>query len=172
MKEYFKIVKDFPKPGISFVDVNSVLNNQEWRFYVETSLQVNIRRTFASHRVDKIVGIESRGFLFLNSIADEYECGVVLARKPGKLPGEVQSISYGTEYSKDILEIQVSSIKPGDRVIIHDDILATGGTARAVAILVEQMGGEVLGYSFIGEIKDLEGRKLLGNSTISCPYQF
>lgn len=171
MKNKFKIHLDFPKEGVSFLDISPILANKELRREMKKLLNDSIDSTFFSERVDKVVGIESRGFLFLNSIADERRCGVVLARKPGKLPGKVISVSYGTEYSKDSIEMQVGSISPGDNVIIHDDILATGGTALAVKELVERLGGTVIGFSFIGEIEFLEGRKLLGRN-ISSPIKF
>lgn len=173
LKSLFRVVEDFPKPGISFIDITSILENGTSRTLVKESLTKNINETFGGTWVDKIVGIESRGFLFLDSIAEEYEdVGIILARKPGKLPGEVVTKSYGTEYSKDSMEMQLGSIKEGDRVIIHDDILATGGTALAVTKLVEGMGGIVVGYSFLGEIDGLEGRSILNNVSVACPFKF
>lgn len=172
MKSYFEIFQDFPKEGISFVDINSVLLDPIKRDDVKKLILFSITKNLYPTKFNKVVGVESRGFLFLNSIADEFNCGVVLARKSGKLPGEVETAVYGTEYSKDSLEMQKHSIQPGDKVLIHDDILATGGTAQAVKQIVESLGGIVVGFSFIGEIDGLQGRDLLGDVPISCPIKF
>lgn len=158
MKEYFKVYENFPKEGISFLDINSVLLDIEKRTELKNSLVDSLSKYGT---VDKVIAIESRGFLFGPAIADSLNSGLVLVRKPGKLPGDVIKYEYDTEYSKDALEIQVGAIQPGDRVIIHDDILATGGTALAAAKLVHTLGGEVIAFSFVGEIEFLNASKRL-----------
>jgi adenine phosphoribosyltransferase len=152
MKDYFDVYKDFPKEGISFLDINSVLLDTDKRSELKMAI-LKSNSIYLESKVDKVIAIESRGFLFGGYLADYLMAGLVLVRKPGKLPGEVVSHTYDTEYSKDTLEIQLKSIKPGDKVIIHDDILATGGTALAAATLVRKLGGEVIGFSFLGEIE-------------------
>lgn len=164
-----KVYKDFPKPGCDFLDINSELNDPfkltELRDELLESLIEGPNSFYG--KVDKVVAIESRGFLFGTSIAATLGAGLSLARKPGKLPGEVITQEYDTEYSTDSLQIQVDSIEIGDRVLIHDDVLATGGTAEAVARMVELIGGEVVGYSFIAEIMPLKGREKLQGAMIS-----
>lgn len=174
IKDKYKIYKDFPKEGVSFIDINPILLSAEHRDTLKKNISFELDRHFHSMNcdtIDKVIAIESRGFLFGGFIADELGAGLVLARKAGKLPGELISEQYGTEYSNDKLELQVESIKVGDHVLIHDDVLATGGTVLAVKRMVEKLGGIVVGYSFLAEIEFLKGRDVL-ESTVSSILSF
>jgi adenine phosphoribosyltransferase len=159
LKDYIRNVKDFPKEGIMFRDITTLLKNPEsFNFTLEKLLE------FAKGlSVDKVVGIESRGFIFGAVLADRLKCGFIPVRKPGKLPAEKESISYSLEYGVDTLEIHKDAIQKGEKVIIHDDLLATGGTMNAVCKLVEKLGGEVIQLSFIVELSFLNGRSKLSN---------
>lgn len=148
-------VPNFPKEGIIFKDITPVLESPVALKWTGKKLSRSIKEI--NH--DKIVGMESRGFIFGSIMATRNEKGLVLARKPGKLPAEKVSISYDLEYGSASVEIHKSSINPGDKVIIHDDLLATGGTAIACAKLVSQLGGKVVGFSFIIELEELGGVK-------------
>lgn len=150
-------IKDFPKPGIVFKDITPLLKDSE-------TLNMTLRllvRPFLHERAALVVGLESRGFLFGPSIAMQLHAGFVPIRKPNKLPSQTVSASYQLEYGEDKVEIHADAIIKGNRVIIHDDLIATGGTASAATELVERLGGEVVGYSFLIELKALEGRKKL-----------
>ncbi len=157
LKAMIREVPDFPKPGINFYDITTLLKEA-----------TGLRRTvdalaaqFEGVKVDTIIGIEARGFIFAPALAYHMGAGFVPVRKPRKLPAECASISYDLEYGKDTLEIHRDAVGPGQRVIIADDLLATGGTARAVINLVEELGGEVAGLVFVVELEFLPGRKRL-----------
>lgn len=164
-----KVHKNFPSEGVDFLDINPVLNDiKQLRVMREDLISTLLSDSLDLWGIDKVVAIESRGFIFGTDIAMSLNAGLVLARKPGKLPGEIISEGYKTEYSSDKIELQVESINPGDRVLIHDDVLATGGTANTVRKLVERLGGEVVAFSFIVEIDPLKGKDvLLGSKVIS-----
>lgn len=157
LKKLIREVPDFPKAGINFYDITTLLKHPE-----------GLRRTvdalasqFEGERVDAIVGVEARGFIFAPALAYHMGTGFVPVRKPRKLPAECASISYDLEYGKDTLEIHRDAIGNGHRVIIADDLLATGGTARAVCNLVEGLGGEVAALAFVVELEFLTGREKL-----------
>jgi adenine phosphoribosyltransferase len=157
-------VPDFPKPGILFKDISPIFSDQsELRNLITAQARFikNNGRDF-----DKIVAIESRGFLLGTLLAYETGLPLVLARKAGKLPRETVSASYGLEYGSDKIEIHTSDILEDEHVLIVDDVLATGGTASAVADIVDSLGGKVAGFWFLMEIKDLEGQDNLINN---CP---
>ncbi len=156
-KKTIREIPDFPKEGILFYDVTTLLKNPEAYGELITQMAESLRAL----DVDVIVGPEARGFVVGAPVAYAVGAGLVLARKPGKLPAEVFSLSYGLEYGSDSLEIHRDAIKPGMRVAICDDLLATGGTALATAKLVEQMGAEVVGLRFAIELLDLNGRERL-----------
>jgi len=150
-------VKDFPKPGIIFKDITPLLRDSE-------TLNMTLRllvRPFLNEKVELVVGLESRGFLFGPGIAMNLHAGFVPIRKPNKLPSQTVSATYQLEYGEDKVEIHADAIIKGNRVMIHDDLIATGGTAAAATELVERLGGEVVGYSFLIELEALEGRKKL-----------
>lgn len=175
MKNKFKVHKDFPKKGVNFIDINPILNSTEYRKNLQNNISFDLDANFKeldSPAIDKVIAVESRGFIFGSFIADHLEAGLVLARKAGKLPGELLSEKYGTEYSNDVMELQVDSIKEGDQVLIHDDVLATGGTVLAIKKMVEKLGGTVVGYSFLAEIEFLKGRDVLENAIVSSVLSF
>lgn len=157
LKALIREVPDFPKPGINFYDITTLLKHPQ-----------GLRRTvdamadeFRGMQVDTVIGIEARGFIFAPALAYHMGAGFVPVRKPGKLPSECASISYDLEYGQDALQIHRDAIGEGHRVIIADDLLATGGTARAVVDLVEELGGKVVGLGFVVELEFLPGRKKL-----------
>ena len=153
-------VEDFPKKGIIFKDITPILN--------DPLLSEEIVNEFCSSLPDSvthIAGIESRGFLFGFPAAMKNQSGFVLIRKKGKLPYKTVSVSYDLEYGTAEIEMHIDAVKPGDKVIIHDDLLATGGTAVAAAKLIQSQGAEILGFSFVVELAFLEGRKRLEEFT-------
>jgi adenine phosphoribosyltransferase len=157
LKAHIRNVKDFPKPGIMFRDITTLLKNPESFDYTFAQL-ISFTKGLA---INKVVGIESRGFIFGALLAHKLNCGFIPVRKPGKLPAEKVSISYSLEYGEDKLEIHKDAIQPGDKVLVHDDLLATGGTMNAVCQLIEKLGGEIVQVSFIVELSFLKGRDKL-----------
>lgn len=156
-KDYIREVPDFPSPGVSFKDITPLLEDPGAFRGAGEALYAFVRDL----EVQKVVGIESRGFFFAPLLAGKLGAGFIPARKPGKLPHRIQSQTYELEYGTDTLEIHAESIQPGDRVLIHDDVLATGGTARAMCDLVRSLGGEVVQCNFLIELGFLGGRKKL-----------
>ncbi|MCK6601222.1 MAG: adenine phosphoribosyltransferase [Bacteroidetes bacterium] len=150
-------VPDFPKPGIIFKDITPVLQNP--KLLSETAYYF-VHQNMSLH-ADKVVSVESRGFIFGSILANDLHAGFVPVRKKGKLPGDVISTAYTLEYGIAELEIHKDSIRLGDRVIIHDDVLATGGTVAAAIDLVEKLGGKVVGICFLIELSFLGGRERL-----------
>lgn len=157
LKQKIRDVPDFPKPGIIFKDITPLLKDPDTLYLTNRMLA----RPFKSVGVDLVVGLESRGFLFGPPLATQLMAGFVPIRKPDKLPAETVSATYELEYGEDKVEIHADSIIKGNRVLIHDDLIATGGTAAAATELVEKLGGEVIGYSFLIELAALEGTKRL-----------
>lgn len=157
LKEHIRAIPDFPKPGILFYDISTLLGHpQAWRATVE-SLAEAIR----PHRPDLLVGIESRGFLVAAPLAYAIGCGFAMVRKKGKLPGATARYSYDLEYGTDTIEIQEDAISSGQRVIVVDDLLATGGTMQAAIALVQRQGGTVAAAACIIELAFLGGRRRL-----------
>jgi len=160
MEEYFKqmirTVPDFPKKGIMFRDITTLLKDKD-SFRKSADALYDLSKEL---HIDKVVGIDSRGFIFGGILANKLGTGFVLVRKPGKLPAETLKQSYTLEYGEDMLEIHKDSISPGDRILLHDDLLATGGTARAACDLIEKAGGIIVQVSFIIELAFLGGKKL------------
>src|SRR6266849_2122004 len=148
LKKLIREVPDFPKPGILFYDITTLLKDPNGL----RSVIDELGGSSAVKGVDKVVGIEARGFIFAPAVAYALKAGFVPVRKPKKLPAETERIEYQLEYGTDALEIHRDAIQPGQRVLIVDDVLATGGTARAVAKLVEKLGGSVVGLSFVIEL--------------------
>lgn len=157
LKALIREVRDFPKAGINFYDITTLLKHPEGLRKTVDALAA----AFEGEKVDAIIGIEARGFIFAPALAYHMGTGFVPVRKPRKLPSETASISYDLEYGQDTLEIHRDAIGDGHRVIIADDLLATGGTARAVIDLVEQLGGTVVGLVFVVELEFLPGREKL-----------
>ncbi|HEV8249817.1 MAG TPA: adenine phosphoribosyltransferase [Gaiellaceae bacterium] len=159
VKALIRDVPDFPKPGIVFKDIMPLLADADaLRFTVE-----ELADWVAPRKPDLILGAEARGFITGGALACRLGCGFVAARKPGKLPWRTVSAKYALEYGYDVLELHADAITGGQRVIVHDDLLATGGTAKAKCELVEQLGGEVVGVAFIISLDFLNGRDRLAD---------
>ena len=157
LKSHVSDFLDFPKLGITFRDVMPLLYDPLVRDEVTRRLSAKAEQVHPTH----VVGLDARGFLFGVLVADRLGLPFVPARKPIKLPGEVISVTYDLEYGSDAIEMQVGSIPRGARTLIVDDLLATGGTAKATATAVELLGGDVVGFAFVIELLDLHGRGLL-----------
>src|SRR2546422_5930837 len=157
LKTLIREVPDFPKPGVNFDDRTTLLKNPEGLRKTVDALAAE----FEGKKMDTVVGIEARGFIFAPALAYHLGAGFVPVRKPKKLPAERASISYDLEYGQDTLEIHRDAIGEGHRVIVADDLLATGGTAKAVVDLVEGLGGKVVGLVFVVELEFLAGRQKL-----------
>ena len=166
--QYINKVKDFPKKGVLFYDINPLLNEPDVRNLAIYELYQSVERL----EVNKVVCIDARGFILGALIADRLGVGLVPIRKQGKLPGEIIKCSYNLEYGQNSVEIQKSAIKQGERIIIVDDVLATGGTALVAKSLVERLGGKIIKFLFLIEIKSLEGYKKLDNIPIYSLIQY
>ncbi len=164
LKHYIREIPDFPKPSILFYDITTLLKDATgFRSVIDA-----LKQHYEGIKVDTVIGVEARGFIFAPALAYALNAGFVPVRKPKKLPGETSRITYDLEYGSDTLEIHKDAIGDGHRVLIIDDLLATGGTASAVAKLVEQMGGIVAGLGFVVELTFLQGReKLQGRDVFS-----
>ncbi|TLS66314.1 adenine phosphoribosyltransferase [Mariprofundus erugo] len=160
-------VPDFPKPGIIFKDITPLLADGE-----AFSAVIEEMAALVDGRVDAIVGIESRGFIFGAALAQRLGLGLVTVRKPGKLPADVHAVEYELEYGVDRLEIHRDALAPGHRVVIVDDLLATGGTAAATVKLIEMLGAEVVSCLFVIELDFLEGRKALAGTAVASLLHF
>ncbi|TKB94009.1 MAG: adenine phosphoribosyltransferase [Nitrospira sp.] len=162
-------VPDFPKPGILFYDITTLLKDA----HALASITDELTAYYQGHRIAKVIGIESRGFIFAGILANRLSAGFVPVRKPGKLPADNFEVKYSLEYGSNSLAIHRDAIGMGERVLIVDDLLATGGTAAATVSLVRQLGGEIAGLDFLVELQGLKGReKLVGypiHSTILYP---
>jgi adenine phosphoribosyltransferase len=157
LKQLIREVPDFPKPGINFYDITTLLKHPEGLRKAVDALAAE----YDGEKVDTVIGVEARGFIFAPALAYHLGAGFVPVRKPKKLPAECASISYDLEYGQDTLEIHRDAVGNGHRVIIADDLLATGGTAKAVCNLVEGLGGTVVGLVFVVELEFLPGRQRL-----------
>jgi adenine phosphoribosyltransferase len=164
LKAKIRDVPDFPKPGVVFKDIMPLLGDPDG-----LRATIDLLAEWAEPREpDLILGAEARGYITGGALACRLGCGFVAARKPGKLPWRTVAAKYALEYGFDQLEIHADSIRPGQRVLVHDDVLATGGTAKATVDLVEQLGGEVVGLPFLIELTFLNGReRLLGYDVFS-----
>lgn len=159
---YIRNIPDFPKPGIQFKDITPLVRDPAMlRLAVQRLIQ-----PFRGEPLTAVAGMEARGFMFGSLAAWELGVGFVPLRKPGKLPYDVHSISYELEYGTASLEVHVDAVKGGDRVLLVDDLIATGGTAEASCRLVEQLGAEVAGCAFVVELDGLGGRERLGSRRI------
>ncbi len=157
LKTLIREVPDFPKPGILFYDITTLLKDAQGLHDLIDALGAQ----FAGKGIDKVIGIEARGFIFAPAVAYALHSGFVPVRKPKKLPAEVERVEYQLEYGTDALEIHRDAIRKGEHVLIVDDVLATGGTAAAVCQLVEKLGGNVVGLGFVIELDFLKGREKL-----------
>jgi adenine phosphoribosyltransferase len=164
LKQIIREVPDFPKPGILFYDITTLLKDAAGFKNVIDALQAHYRLT----RVDLVLGVEARGFIFAPALAYALGAGFIPVRKPNKLPAKTVRETYQLEYGTDSLEIHEDAIQPGQNVLVVDDLLATGGTAAAVGRLVEKLGGKVAGFGFLVELDFLKGRdKLPGYDVFS-----
>ncbi|MFD2101227.1 adenine phosphoribosyltransferase [Flagellimonas iocasae] len=165
---YVRDIKDFPKQGVIFKDITPLLNNPE---ALARACEALCGFT-TNMKIDKVVGVDSRGFIFAPMLAERLQAGFVPVRKKGKLPYKTVSESYDLEYGSETLEIHTDAIKKGEKVLIHDDVLATGGTASAVCKLVEKLGGEVVQCNFLVELTFLDGAKKLNGYQIEALLQY
>lgn len=168
LKQLIRNIPDFPKPGIQFKDIESITENPEaFAYVIEQFAQAS-----REHKIDKILALDARGFLFGSALAYVQKLPLVMARKKGKLAGECVSESYALEYGDAEVELQKTAIKSTDKVLIIDDLLATGGTAKAAASLVSKVGASVALFAFVIELDDLNGRSQLGDVDIISLLNF
>ena len=168
LRAHIRDIPDFPKPGVVFKDITPLLAHAEgFRATVDA-----IAACFDGQPVDKVLGVEARGFILAAPVADRLGSGFVPVRKAGKLPWEIEQQEYELEYGTDLLEIHRDAIHPGERALIVDDVLATGGTAAATVRLVERLGGEVVGLGFALELTFLGGRSKLANHKIASLLEY
>lgn len=168
LKQFVTIVPDWPKPGIKFKDITTLMDNgQAYKYATD-----QIVHYAKEKQIDLVVGPEARGFIIGCPVAYSLEVGFAPVRKEGKLPRETIKVNYGLEYGSDVLTIHKDAIQPGQRVLITDDLLATGGTIEATIKLVEELGGIVAGIAFLIELTYLEGRKNLNGYDVLTLMQF
>ncbi len=162
LKKIIREVPDHPKPGINFYDLTTLFKNGgAFRTVIE-----RLAERFRGDKIDVIVGIEARGFMLAAALAYEYELGIVPVRKTGKLPWRVTGEDYTLEYGQGRLEVHEDAVEKGQRVLIVDDVLATGGTAAATGRLINRLGATVCGYAFLVELSSLNGRDRLGSDNV------
>ncbi|WP_428378200.1 adenine phosphoribosyltransferase [Lichenicoccus sp.] len=158
LKQHIRSIPDFPKPGVMFRDISTLLRNADaWQVAMG-----RLAKAVAPARPDLLAGVESRGFLLAAPLASKLGCGFVMLRKPGKLPGRTVSLNYELEYGSDSLHIQEDAVVPGQRVVVVDDLLATGGTLSAAIKLLQKVGAEVVASAVLIELGFLDGRSKLG----------
>ena len=167
LESYIYDVPNFPSEGIIFKDITPLLSDSDALNHTIDQL-VEFAQPL---KPDYVIGTESRGFILGGALASKLECGLLIARKPGRLPRETVQAKYELEYGSDVLELHSDSVEDGSRILIHDDLLATGGTARATESLVKQLGAEVVGLAFIVELSFLEGRRHFGETPIKSLIQ-
>lgn len=160
LRKTVRTVPDFPTPGIQFKDITTVLADPELLRFAAQSLAAPYRES----GITRVLGIEARGFIFGAMLADILNVGFILIRKAGKLPYKTSSETYDLEYGTDTIEMHIDAVAAGDRVLIHDDVIATGGTAAATCRLARNAGASVVGFSFLVELEALNGRRLLDPS--------
>ena len=168
LKQHIRNVPDFPKPGILFYDITTLLREPEgFRATVE-----QLAAPYRGRTIDAVVGIESRGFILGAAVAQELRTGFIPVRKPGKLPAKAIKESYNLEYGKDALEVHVDAIEKGQQILVVDDVLATGGTAAAAAQLVRKLGGDLVGMAFLIELLFLDGKSKLPDEQVFSVLQY
>ena len=168
LKTHIRNVPDFPKPGILFYDVTTLLKDpQGFKLAIDS-----LSEPYRDKGISLVVGIESRGFILGAAVADRIGAGFVPVRKLGKLPSKTVRATYDLEYGTDSLEMHRDAIEPGQKVLVVDDLLATGGTARATVDLVRQLGGDVVGVAFLIELADLNGRAKLAGENVRAVLQY
>jgi adenine phosphoribosyltransferase len=168
LKQHIRHVPDFPRTGILFYDITTLLRDPQG---FKTTIDL-LATPYAGQQVDVVVGIESRGFILGGAVAERLAAGFVPIRKPGKLPSKALKESYDLEYGKDALEIHSDAVQKGQRILIVDDVLATGGTAAAATQLVKKLGGELHGLAFLIELIALDGRSKLAGERVFSVLQY
>ena len=168
LKDHIRTIPDFPKPGIMFRDITTLIKHSG--AFRESINQ--LASHYESEDFDLIAGIESRGFIFGAALANVLSKGFVPIRKKGKLPGKTESVTYDLEYGSDQVEVHVDAIQKGSKVLVVDDLIATGGTARAACDLIEKLGGEVAGCAFVIDLPELRGIEKLGKYKIKTLVSF
>lgn len=161
-------IPDFPKPGILFRDITTLLSNKS-AFKEAVNL---LAKQYKDKKIDYVAAVEARGFIFGGALAERLDVGFIPVRKKGKLPWKTRNITYSLEYGTDTLEIHEDALKPNDKVLIVDDLLATGGTVKAVADLIESQGAQIVGIAFVIELVDLKGREKLKKYPIVSLIKF
>ncbi|MDD5284333.1 MAG: adenine phosphoribosyltransferase [Desulfuromonadaceae bacterium] len=168
LKDIIRDIPDFPKKGIVFKDITTLLQDaSSYQKMVDL-----LSHRYIGQRIDKVVGVEARGFIIGSALAYKLCAGIVLVRKPGKLPSETFSKTYDLEYGSDTLEIHKDAIKPGERILIADDLLATGGTMSAVVDMVQNLGGDIVDCCFMAELDFLKGRQKLPEGKVFSLLHF
>lgn len=160
--KYIRDIVDFPKSGVVFKDITPLFLDSK---IMQATLKA-LLKPYEGQKIDKVVGVEARGFLFGTMLAKELNAGFVPMRKPGKLPFHTVEASYDLEYGTNSIQMHTDAILPGERVLMHDDVLATGGTAAAACSLIERLGGEVVACNFLLELSSLKGRDKLKEYTV------
>lgn len=168
IEDFIRDIPDFPKPGIIYKDITPLLLDP----VANQNATKALLDLLQDKNIDKVVGIESRGFFFATLLAQQLGAGFVPIRKPGKLPFDTHRESYALEYGEDTLEIHKDAIKKGERVLIHDDVLATGGTAAAACKLVNKLGGEIVQCNFLMDLEFLNGKEKLKNYQVASLISF
>ena len=161
--QYIRDIPDFPQPGVLFRDITPLLRDPA---ALKQAVE-QMAEPWRAARVDLVAAMEARGFMFGAAMATLLGAGFVPVRKPGKLPWRTRSATYSLEYREDVLQIHEDAVRPGERVLVVDDVIATGGTAAAVIELIDQLGGVVVGVQFLIELADLKGRDLLKNHQVN-----
>ena len=164
LKSLIRTIPDYPKPGIMFRDVTTLFADAQ-------GFKATIARLsepYQTEPVDAVAGIEARGFILGGAVADRLGCGFIPIRKKGKLPHKTVAQEYTLEYGTDVIEIHADAIKPGERVVIVDDLIATGGTAEAAIKLIEHVGGHIIGAAFVVDLPEIGGRRKLEDLGVSC----
>jgi adenine phosphoribosyltransferase len=157
LKQYIRNIPDFPQKGVMFRDITPILKEPApFKYVIDTMVD-----KYKDNKIDKIVSVEARGYIFGGVLSYHLNCGFVPVRKPGKLPAETVSMEYTLEYGKNIIEIHKDAIMKGERVLVFDDLLATGGTVLATCKLVEELGGNVIGCAFVIDLTYLHGKEKL-----------
>jgi len=168
LKRYIRDIPDFPQKGVMFRDITTLLKEPvPFRYAIDTIVE-----RYKDRRVDKLVSVEARGYIFGGVIAYKLNCGFVPVRKPGKLPAETVSMDYTLEYGKNTIEIHRDAITSGERVLVFDDVLATGGTMQATCKLIEGLGGKVVGCVFISDLTYLKGSEKLKDYEVFSLVQY
>jgi adenine phosphoribosyltransferase len=168
LKAKIRHIPDFPKPGILFYDITTLLNDRHgFRAMIDA-----LASPFADKGIEQVVGIESRGFILGSAVANHLQAGFVPIRKPGKLPSKTHREDYALEYGTDCLEIHCDAFAAGQKVLLVDDVLATGGTAKAASGLIRRIGGDLVGLSFLIELNFLNGRSKLGDEKVYSVLQY